>query len=132
MIKRAQRLGLGDVGTLPDGERAVIKEWLLGNFCSEETFECELDELEGGGFSLDDAGGGLAADDDSFGVHVLLGNEGEPSFLVVLFEDLPQGIMIDRQTLEVIGAVIEGEVTEVADGYERYISAICAAVPVLR
>jgi hypothetical protein len=132
MIKRAQRLGLGDVGTLPDGERAVIKEWLLANFCSEDTFECELHELEGGGFSLDDAAGGLAADDDAFGVHILEGKEGEPSFLVVLFEDLPQGIMVDRRTLEIVGAVIEGDIVEVTDGYEKYMPAICKAVAVLR
>jgi hypothetical protein len=50
----------------------------------------------------------------------------------VLFEDLPQGIMVDRRTAEVIAAVIEGDVVEVADGYEKYMPAICKAVPALR
>jgi len=132
MTQQTQRLSLGEVGSLREGERALIKEWLVDNFCTEDTFECELHELESGGFSLDDAMDSLAADDDSFGVHVLSGDDHTPEFLVVLFEDLPQGIMVDRRTLEIVGAVIEGDIVEVSDGYEKYMSAISAAVPVLR
>lgn len=132
MTKQATRLELNEVGSLPAGERAAIKGWLIDNFCTEETFECTLHELRDGGFSLEDTMDALAADDDAFGVHVLESEDDRPSFLVILFEDLPQGIIVDRGSLEIVGEVIEGDIVEVSDGYEGYIPVIRAAVPVLR
>jgi hypothetical protein len=132
MTNQAQRLTLGEVGVLPEGERALIKQWLEDNFCTEDTFECELQELDNGGYSLTDAMDSLGADDDAFGVHVLDRGADFPGFLVVLFEDLPQGMVIDRSTLEIVAAVIDGDIAEVRDGYRNQMSDIIDAVPQLR
>ena len=124
-------LWLSEVGSLADGERALIKEWLVDNFCDEGTFGCELQELDNGGFALPDAEERVGQDEDSFGVRVVSGDDGS-GFLAVLFDVLPQGIMIDRSGPEVVAQVIEGELTDVSDGYEERVRAICKAVPILQ
>jgi hypothetical protein len=50
-------------------------------------------------------------------VHLV--KDGDDAFLVVLFEYLPQGIIIDRATANTVADVIEGDIIDVVEDFEK-------------
>jgi len=130
-LRYAGRLELRGLGALGDEQRAPIEDWLRVNFCDDESFNCTLSQLPDGGLLLEDPEESVGGEEE-FGVHRLEDAAGAPAFLVVLFEPLPQGFIFDQKQHKEAAQVIEGKITDVAEGYQSAIEAIRDLVPGLK
>lgn len=130
-LRYAGRLELRGLGALEKEERAQIEDWLRVNFCDDDSFSCTLSGLPDGGLLLEDPEETVGGAEE-FGVHRLEDAAGTPAFFVALFEPLPQGFIFDRKQRREAAQVIEGRITDVAEGYQSAIQAICDLVPGLK
>lgn len=130
-LRYVERLGLRGIGALGQEQRVQIEDWLRVNFCDEDSFNCTLSQLPDGGLLLEDPDESVGGEEE-FGVHRLEDAAGAPAFFVALFEPLTQGFIFDQKQHKEAAQVVEGKITDVVEGYQSAIEAICQLVPGLK
>ena len=118
---------LADAGELSKEAQICIQEWLQVNFV--DNFGCEVEKTDSGGFTISDPNEEVGADDDAFSIHLINDND-NLSFIVVLLDWITQGIIFDVIAGKQVADVIEGDITDIIDGYEKQVKLVCEVVPI--